>query len=479
LYSHIDIKRIASTVAKEKLPDSFLLSISMVLFIVFYLFNGVDFYGSFSYAYTIFTFLRFLNNLGYTINFLDYLAFYSALQTLLTSYLGYAYFGDTYRLSRIWNAQMRVPEETYFAFMIPANLAFFAGLQFFFKKNVNFAREYMQRAREHALGKTNVGIWFIVTGLICGQLKRFMPEALTFVFALLAVLVYVGGFYLYFSVKKRRGLVLAIVFLVLFLQAAISALFGEFVLFVVLAGCLIMSQYQFSFLSKLSVFIFLFSAILVIQSSKLEYRNIVWYAQRESKAQYKDKGNLEIFSELIGNKLSDPSQIISKEGLFYLNRRFNQGWLISMAMNYVPRVEPFAYGETIGLSLAAVVVPRFLWPDKPEAGGHLNLARFLGIKEQLNYSMNIGPFGEAYGNFGVAGGVLFVLFYGLLLAWFLHKTLEKAKKYPSLIIWMPLLFYYVVTVETDILTTINSFVKSVVFVLLVYYFCKIAFKTEI
>jgi hypothetical protein len=479
LYSHIDIKRIGSVVVKEKLPDSFLLSISLALFIAFYMFYGVDFYGSFAYAYTIFTFLRFINNLGYTINFLDYLAFYAALQTLTSSYFGYAYFDGTYRLSRIWHAQMQVPEDTYFAYMIPANLAFYAGLQFFFKDNVNFARVFMKRAREHALGKKNVGIWFIVTGLICGQLKRFMPEALTFVFALLAMLVYVGGFYLYFSVKKNRALVLVIVFLVLFLQAAISALFGEFVLFVVLAGCLIMSQYQFSFLSKLSVFLLLFSAILVIQSSKLEYRNIIWYAQKESVEKYRDKGNLEIFSELIGNKLSDPSQIVSKEGLFYLDRRFNQGWLISQAMNYVPRVEPFAYGETIGLSLAAVVVPRFLWPDKPEAGGHLNLARFLGIKEQLNYSMNIGPYGEAYGNFGVAGGVLFMFFYGLLLAWFLHKTLEKSKKYPSLIIWMPLLFYYVVTVETDILTTVNSFVKTVIFILFVYYFCKIAFKTEI
>jgi hypothetical protein len=464
---------------KEKLPDSFLLSISLALFIIFYLFYGVDFYGSFSYAYTIFTFLRFINNLGYTVNFLDYLVFYSALQTLMTSYFGYAYYDDTYRLSHIWNAQMKVPEETYFAYMIPANLAFYAGLQFFFKDNLSFARVYMQRAREHALGKKKVGIWFIVTGLICGQLKQFVPEALTFVFALLAMLVYVGGFYLYFSVKKYRSLVLVTIFLLLFLQATIAALFGEFVMFVVLAGCLIMSQYQFSFLSKLSVFILLFSVILVIQSSKLEYRSIIWSAQKDSKEQYRDKGNLEIFSELIGNKLADPSQIVSKEGLFYLNRRFNQGWLISQAMNYVPRVEPFAYGETIGLSLAAVVVPRFLWPDKPEAGGHLNLARFLGIKQHLSYSMNIGPYGEGYGNFGVAGGVVFIFFYALLLAWFLSRVLEKTKKIPSLIIWMPLLFYYVLTVETDILTTINSFVKTVVFILFIYYFCKIAFKTEI
>jgi hypothetical protein len=162
-----------------------------------------------------------------------------------------------------------------------------------------------------------------------------------------------------------------------------------------------------------------------------------------------------------------------------LNRRFNQGFLISLAMNYVPRVEPYADGETIWLSLAAVIVPRFLWPDKPEAGGHLNLSRFLGIKKKLSYSMNIGPYGEGYGNFGTVGGVIFIFIYAILIAFFLHKVLEKSMKYPSLIIWIPLLFYYVLTVETDILTTINSFVKTIIFIIFIYWAAKKFFSINV
>ena len=148
-------------------------------------------------------------------------------------------------------------------------------------------------------------------------------------------------------------------------------------------------------------------------------------------------------------------------------------------MNYVPRVEPYAYGESIWLSLAAVAIPRFLWPDKPEAGGHYNLARFVGIKQKLSYSMNIGPFGEGYGNFGSVGGVGFVFLYAILLAFFLHKTLEISKKYPSVIIWLPLLFYYVLTVETDILTTINSFIKVALFIYVIYWFARKAYRLNI
>lgn len=93
--------------------------------------------------------------------------------------------------------------------------------------------------------------------------------------------------------------------------------------------------------------------------------------------------------------------------------------------------------------------------------------------------MNIGPYGEGYGNFGIMGGVVFIFFYALLIALFLHKTLEKCKKYPSLIIWLPLLFYYVLTVETDILTTINSFIKSIVFVYIIYWIFRTGFKINI
>ncbi len=466
----------------KKIPDYILLSFSLLVFLLLSIITGLGFTDSFVISYMIFTLFRFINNLGYTINILDFLTFYSALDTLVSPLVTYRFFGIDYLPARLWGTYMRIPEERYFSYLIPANIALFVGLHLVFRKNTQLALVYLERAKVYVADNLKVGIAFVVIGLLASQFKTMVPDALSFIAYLLSMLPYVGGFYIYFSLKKRRGLVMSLIIVIFFIQAARTGLFGECVMFLVMAGCIIAPQAKMRFLTKLSIFFFGFCIVLVIQSIKGQYRYLTWSNAIETKgglSEYAGKGNLEIFTSLALDKITDPSQIITQSAAFSLNQRFNQGRLIALAMNYVPRVEPYADGETIWMSLAAVVVPRFLWPDKPESGGAFNLSRFVGIKKRLRYSMNIGPYGEGYGNFGIAGGIIFIFLYGTLIGYFLHQVLEKAKKYPSLIIWVPLLFYYVLTVETDILSTINAFIKIIVFMCVTYWFCKKAYAINI
>jgi hypothetical protein len=148
-------------------------------------------------------------------------------------------------------------------------------------------------------------------------------------------------------------------------------------------------------------------------------------------------------------------------------------------MNYVPRIEPYANGETILRSVGGIIVPRILWPDKPESGGRENLSRFLGIKQKLKYSMNIGPYGEAYGNFGPVYGVVFIFFYGLLLSYMLKLVVEKSNTRPTLLLWAPVLFFSTLTVETDILSTVNSTVKTAIFMYFLFWFVKRVYKVSL
>ncbi|HTI91479.1 MAG TPA: hypothetical protein VL727_12880 [Puia sp.] len=463
----------------KKLPDYVLLSVSALLFLFIWNTTSLDLQESFIIGWFAFTTLRFINNLGHTVCIFDFLTFYSAMDTLVSPLITYKFFGKNNPMSSLWGAYMRVPEETYFAYLIPANIALFIGLHLVYHKKARYALPYMDKVRTYLSDKLIVGIVFIAVGLVASVFSPLVPDSLAYVFNLLSMLPYLGGFYIYFSLKRRRGLTMSILIAVFFLSAARSGLFGEFVMYAVLSMCLVMSQYKIKFLTKLSMFVGGFFLILVLQSAKAEYRYLTWSGGSQIGNDYYGKDNLEIFFDLTSERLTHPSEIFKEESLFQLNRRFNQGWLISLAMNYVPRVEPYANGETILLSLEAVVVPRLLWPDKPEAGGAYNLARFVGFKKKLSYSMNIGPYGEGYGNFGAVGGVIFVLLYSILIAYFLHKTLEKCREYPSLIVWIPLLFYYVLTVETDILTTINSFIKSIVFIYLIYIAAKKAYKIDI
>ena len=83
--------------------------------------------------------------------------------------------------------------------------------------------------------------------------------------------------------------------------------------------------------------------------------------------------------------------------------------------------------------------------------------------------MNIGPFGEAYGNFSVTGGILFMLFYGLFFNFAIYILLRIAQSRPTIILWFPIIFLNAIQVETDILMTVNSVIKNCLFVALIYW----------
>src|SRR5450432_2035180 len=115
------------------------------------------------------------------------------------------------------------------------------------------------------------------------------------------------------------------------------------------------------------------------------------------------------YVQLVSERLLDPSTLLEPNRLFLGAVRMNQGWLVAQTMYKVPAKFDFAYGETIWQSIAAAIVPRFLWPDKPESGGKANLKRFWGF-DLVGFSMNIGPFGEGYANFDVVGGIVYMFF---------------------------------------------------------------------
>ena len=206
-----------------------------------------------------------------------------------------------------------------------------------------------------------------------------------------------------------------------------------------------------------------FVFVVVLQTIKGEYRAHAWRGESNSSS-----SNTEVFFSLFIDRLSDPSRFFDKEKMFPVVVRFNQGMIQDKVMNYVPSVRPFAEGTTISNSILASFVPRFLWPDKPIAGGHWNMEYFTGLIIE-GYSMNIGPFGEAYGNFGKTGGMIFMFFYGLFFNLAIFLIIRYAKQKPTIILWFPVLFLNSIQIETDILMTVNSLLKNIIFVSLCYW----------
>lgn len=153
--------------------------------------------------------------------------------------------------------------------------------------------------------------------------------------------------------------------------------------------------------------------------------------------------------------------------------RMNQGFLIARTMDYVPRQEPFANGETILTAFAAAIAPRFLWPDKPEAGGRDMVCRFLGDCHTLKYSYNLGQLGEGYANFGVIGGCIFMFFYGWMIRVFYTLIANMCVKRHTLVLWIPLIFFASLSLETDFMSFLNSFTKAFIFTLAMFGIAKL------
>jgi hypothetical protein len=235
---------------------------------------------------------------------------------------------------------------------------------------------------------------------------------------------------------------------------------------------LIMLGTKMRFIRKFTFFFIGIFLILVLQAVKPAFRQQTWAGKNQD-------NKISIFANIFREKMTDPSSLfLNDKGLFAFYVRFNQGQLISNVLRSVPSRFPYAGGETIVTSLAASLVPRVLWPDKPEAGGAYNFKRFLGVNLK-GYSANISPFGEAWGNFGLTGGIIFMFFFGLLFNFLFQWLLKIAVYQPSVILWFPYLFFYSVNMENDVMTMLNSFTKAAILMYFLYKIFPTVFKVNL
>ena len=415
-------------------------------------------YESMSIGLMVFSILDFLDNIGKKLVVLHIPIILAVFTWLIMPVIFYEVYTEEDHLARIFYKYMPIPAEEYFSFVFPGTLTMIAGFRFPLAR-LQITKDpqgYKQKLETYFMGKAKVGFILIGIGLATGFLKFLAPASLNNLFHLMSNLSYVGVFYIFFSDNKHKNKILLGVLSLMVVNAIASGIFGQLVFLLTLFYILI-SLYlkKIPFFVKLSFLVIGVTMIFLIQNVKKAYREEAWVRG----------GDASYFGQLLVEEIQNPSVMFDKKNLFFTAIRMNQGWLIGVTMDRVPRRFEYAHGETILMSVAAAFVPRIIWPGKPEAGGKYNLKRFWGYN-LVGYSMNIGPIGEAYANFGVNGGIIFMFFYGLFFNALLTMLLKWSEKRPSLLCWIPFLFYYAVVVETDILTTVGSIVTSLIFMLL-------------
>jgi hypothetical protein len=101
-----------------------------------------------------------------------------------------------------------------------------------------------------------------------------------------------------------------------------------------------------------------------------------------------------------------------------VDRRLNQNWMVGAAAERLDGGDQaFAGGETLLWGVVALV-PRAVWPGKPEVGGGGDLvSRFTGATFAEGTSVGAGQVLEFYVNFGLPGLVGCFVLFGFALGW--------------------------------------------------------------
>lgn len=447
-----------------------------LLILMFYFFDSsisIEHFVAFSSIVLVLEVVSFIRDLGEKVPILNILMIFVAVSWLFAPALTY-FFVENNAIEKVRG--MPINFKDYFRVAIPGTLGLMIGLKLTTLYEPKISFEFIVKNLESYLAKnTTSGKYLIGLGVISIILGPVVPSALSFVFYLSRNLIFIGVLYQVFTpgVNKWRWLILGIIFaLVLAIR---NGMFGDLIFWSTFFLLLIFILRPPSINTKISFFVIGIFSILVIQSVKQDLRDAIWW----DRGNLKGKEATEVFTILIADRLSSTDELFETSNLLQMLNRMNQGYITAFAIQHTPQYEPFAKGETIANALLASLIPRFLWQDKPKAGGAENIKRFTGLETPPGVSYNIAPLGDAYVNFGIWGGAFFLFLYGLVFNLLFFRLLLSAMQHPSIILWIPLIFFAVVVAETDVITTFNHAIKTMIFMWLIFNFSKVFFKKYI
>lgn len=384
---------------------------------------------------------------------------------LIAPLLGYKYYAIDNGLSRLWVKYMPVPENVYFGYAIPAIIFFCLALTWpiGIRESLDegtLLHKTISRIREKVDYK-NGGI-IVGFGLAVSFVISYLPESLQFFVTLFFFGSFAGLLYLFYYPKlKYKKLIIFSFVVFIFISALRSGMFTIVAYMGVTIFSFFLLGLRVSLLKKLLLVTVSIFFLIVLQNVKLSYRKLTWLGSY-------DGSKIELFTNLFIEKLGKGDALIEKDAFFPVYARTNQGFNVALVMRRMPAVVPYDGGDKLFTVFLSSFVPRFLWPDKPMAGGKFNMAYYAGFKLQ-GWSTDIGPLGEAYGSFGVNGGIVYMFFLGFFIRWAYKRVFILSKKYPLLICWLPVLFYQVTySAETDTLQILNSLTKSAFFLWLLF-----------
>lgn len=409
--------------------------ISLQQFIL--LFNAVDFIVPIRYLFGAFMCLQFFIGPMLAYNGLDQYQF-----------IGY---------------QMRIPEAEYFSYAIPAVCAFIIGLHISSRKSkgeilnekaiLDFVNQYPQ-----------LPFVFIAIGFFSSILSGLFSSELAFVFVLLGGFKFIGLFMIILGEKKLKILPVIVVVGSIISSSLSSGMFHDLLTWIIFTLAILAVKYKPRLTVKLTGTVMFILLAVLIQQTKGYYRERIW---EEGSA-----GNLSTLANVYENN----TNLFSLENLAANSVRINQGFILTNIMTTVPSQVPFSNGAELKQIAESAILPRILAPNKLNAGDRELFTKYSGIQIDSGTSMALSSLGDAYLNFGTFGGCIFMFFLGLLYSEVLKALNRKSAKFPLILLFTPLIFYYPIRPDCELQTILGHLVKSCFLVYVLFTFRKDIFR---
>jgi hypothetical protein len=346
--------------------------------------------------------------------------------------------------------KMQIPEDEYFSYAIPAVLCFLLGLQIFAKKLPGEIPDIKKLTSFVSKNKT-LPFVFIAIGFVASILSSLFSSELKFVFVLLGSFKYVGLFLIILGDTKIRVLPLIFVYGSIILSSLTEGMFFDLITWLIFLGAVYSYRYKPSVAIKIFCVALFVLMATTIQLLKGDYREATW---RKG-----EQGDVEIFKKTLEAK-KEKNGVFNKENLAKNNVRINQGYIITHIMRTVPNMVPYENGTELYRILEAAFLPRIFAPNKLNAGDREIFTKYTNMPVAAGTSMGLSSMGDAYINFGRIGGSIFMFFFGLLFNFILIKLNNYSIKFPILILFSCLVFYYPIRPDCELQTILGHMVKA-------------------
>ena len=348
------------------------------------------------------------------------------------------------------NYKMQIPEGEYFSYVLPAVICFILGLHI---RSNNLKGEFIDSVAigEFAANKKYLPYILIGVGFIASLISEAFASELAFVFYLLGGFKYIGAFMLITGNVTLKIFPLLIVYGSIILSSLGEGMFHDLFTWLIFLAAILSIRYKPKVYIKAIFAVGFIILVTAIQMVKGNYREATW-----------ERGEEAGYSAL--SKAYDESQstnmFFSSKGLAQSNLRINQGYIITHIMKTVPRIVPYARGSELNDILIAALLPRILAPDKLTAGNRDIFMKYTNMPLKKNTSMGLSSVGDAYINFGIIAGCIFMLILGVIYNGVLKGFYQLSKNIPVLLLFTPLVFYYPIRPDCELQTILGHLVKS-------------------